>query len=152
MKEKISLRERFRRFILRLFKGVPYEEYEGAQEELRAAHIEIVSLNTDLDKANREIDNLKEDIKRKDGSIAFSHRFGSCQPVKLRTKRIYSNAEYCDMIRRNAVLNDLARDFMPAVERYMWWKVENTPQDYTATAELWLYPIGNKGEVNDDSL
>lgn len=150
MREKISLRERFRRFMLRLFKGVPYEEYEEVQEELREAHIEIVGLNKDLDEAYRKIHILKEDIKRKDGSIAFFHRFGTRQPVKLHTKKTYSDGEYCDAVRRMCVLDDLAQGFLPAIKNYMWYQVEPNSPEPSATAELWLYPLNDdKGDKDD---
>ncbi len=151
MREKISSRERFRRFMLRLFKGVPYEDYEEAQEELREAHIEIVSLNKDLDEANRESRNLKEDIKRKDSSIAFFHRFGTRQPVKLQTEKTYSGGEYCDAVRRMCVLDDLAQGFLPAIKNYMWYRVNDACPEPMATAELWLYPLNdNTPKLKDE--
>lgn len=150
MREKVSLRERFRRFVLRLFKGVPAEEMEQILCDYADTTCEVGKLNNEKEELKAKIDVLEGDIKRKDGSIAFFHRFGTRQPVKLHTKKTYSGGEYCDAIRRMCVLDDLAQGFLPAIKNCMWYQVDAYSPEPTAVAELWLYPLNDdKGDKDD---
>ena len=129
----MRIRERFRRFILSRFDGVPYEEYERMYDACEH-----------LDDENQR---LKQEIERKNSQVSFS-LIDTNTPVKVRAQREYTKEEAMSPDAPNHAWNEIAQEFMPAVLDNMRRMVKYDPimSCFSVSAELWLYPLGNKGE------
>lgn len=114
MREKISLRERFRRFMLRLFNGVPAEDYDKLQDQIRNSSLRRESLRRDR-----------------------------IYPIKAQTRKYYSEEEmlfHHEML--ESLAREFLPVVMDSM--WWKAEHDPRTAEFMVSAELWLYPLNEK--------